>query len=197
MIEYIKGKLVEKHPTHAIVETAGLGYKIHISVLCAEAIGKTENVQLLIHELIREDTHELFGFVEESEREMFRLLISVSGIGVNTARIILSGMATTQLANVILQEEVAIFKKVKGVGPKTAQRIIIELKDKVVGLAGSGENSSNIAFSGNTNQNDALTALLNLGFERKSVLKAFEQIEKKYGAEQTVEEYIRYALQIL
>jgi len=197
MIEYITGKLVEKHPTHAIIETGGLGYKVNISVLCAEQLGNSEGVKLLIHELIREDAHELYGFLKEEEREMFRLLISVSGIGVNTARIILSGMNAKQLARVILDEDVAVFKKVKGVGPKTAQRLIVELKDKVVGLLGGDESEAVISVGGNTNQKDAFTALLNLGFDKKAIAKAIDQIEKRQGADCTVEEYIRYALQIL
>lgn len=191
MIAHLNGKLVEKTPTHLIVECAGVGYFVKISLNTFSKISDEENIKIFTQLQVREDAHTLFGFYSISEREMFNHLISVSGIGANTAILMLSALTSDEIAAAIVGNNVALIQSIKGIGAKTAQRLIIDLKDKV---AKSDFATENIFTSNNTNQNDALTALLALGFDRKRAEKA---IMKVLTDDQTIEEIIKDALKVL
>lgn len=191
MITHLNGRLVEKNPTYLIVECAGVGYYVKISLNAFSQIGDEENVRILTQLQIREDAHTLYGFYSEHEREMFNHLISVSGIGANTAILMLSAMTADEIASAIVNGEVAIIQGIKGIGAKTAQRVIIDLKDKVVK---SDLATENIFAAGNTNRNDALTALLSLGFDKNRAEKA---IDKVVTDDLSVEGIIKEALKVL
>ncbi|MBK6951463.1 MAG: Holliday junction branch migration protein RuvA [Crocinitomicaceae bacterium] len=191
MIAHLNGRLVEKTPTHLVVECAGVGYFVKISLNTYSKIGPEENIKILTQLQVREDAHILYGFHSESERTMFNHLISVSGIGANTAILMLSSLISEEIATAILSENVGLIQSIKGIGAKTAQRVILDLKDKV---AKSDFGSQNIFAPNNTNQNDALTALLALGFDKKKAEKAIEKVSKE---NQTVEQMIKEALKVL
>jgi len=174
MITYIKGAITFKNPTFIVVETGGIGYHINISLNTYAQIEKAEQVRILTHVQIKEDAHTLYGFAEESERQLFRLLISVSGVGPATAQVALSALTPDDLRNAIIGEDVNTFKQVKGIGPKTAKRIILDLKDKV--LKESGQSSTLISPQGNTIRNEALSALVALGFARPQVQRAVNRV---------------------
>lgn len=196
MIEYIKGKLVEKTPAHVVIETAGgVGYVIHISLATFSAIGEGENVKLLTHYVVKEDAHALYGFFEEEERALFRLLISVNGIGVNTARLMLSSLSVSELINAIATENVRVIQGVKGIGTKTAQRVIIDLKDKIGKT--SPQNNDNFTFSYNNNKSEALSALVSLGFVKNATETVLDKIIQKEGVNLSVEDLIKKALKLL
>ncbi len=196
MIDFIKGQIVYKNPAFIIVETSGgVGYRLNISLNTYAKIEKEETVRLLTHVQIREDAHVLFGFAEESERVLFQMLISVSGVGPATAQVLLSGMNADEVRSAILGENEAAFNKVKGIGPKTAKRIILDLKDKV--KKDGGETLSlNLSSTNNTMRDEALSALMSLGFQRIAVQKVLNKIllEK---ASVTVEELIKTAIRQL
>ncbi len=173
MLTHLKGKLVEKSPTHVVIECHGVGYFVNISLHTFSKIGDDENLQLYTHLQIKEDAHTLFGFVEKSEREIFRLLLSVSGIGASIARTMLSSISPTQIRDAIATENVATIQAIKGIGVKTAQRVIIDLKDKVLKVAEIGEVSH---ISNNTNKEEALSALEVLGFVRKHAEKVVDKV---------------------
>ena len=191
MIAHLNGRLIEKTPTHIIVECAGVGYFVKISLNTFSKIGPDESIKIFTQLQVREDSHTLYGFYSTAEREMFNHLISVSGIGANTGILMLSAMTSDEIASAIINEEVGIIQSIKGIGAKTAQRVIIDLKDKVMK---SDFVSENIFASSNTNQNDALTALLALGFDKKRAEKA---INKIISDDQSVEEIIKQALKVL
>ncbi|UKN00887.1 Holliday junction branch migration protein RuvA [Paracrocinitomix mangrovi] len=191
MIAHLNGRLVEKTPTYIVVECGGVGYLVKISLNTFSLLGSDENIKIHTQLMVREDAHTLYGFAHLSEREMFNHLISVSGIGANTAILMLSAMTSDEIASAIVGGDVATIQGIKGIGAKTAQRVIIDLKDKV---AKSDLAAENILFSNNTNQNDALTALLALGFDKKRAEKA---INKVLTDEQSVEEIIKEALKVL
>lgn len=191
MIHHLNGRLVEKTPTHVIIECAGVGYFVKISLHSYSAIKNDEQIKIFTHLQVREDAHSLYGFMTENERIMFTHLISVSGIGANTAILMLSSLSPEEIAAAIVNENVALIQGIKGIGAKTAQRVIIDLKDKVVK---SEMSVQNIFSLNNTTQNDALTALLALGFERKKAEKA---IEKVSTGEKSVEQLIKEALKVL
>ena len=191
MIAHLNGKLVEKTPTHIIVECGGVGYFVKISLNTFSKISNDESIKIFTQLQVREDAHTLYGFYSISEREMFNHLISVSGIGANTAILMLSALTSDEIAAAIVGNNVALIQSIKGIGAKTAQRLIIDLKDKV---AKSDFATENIFTSNNTNQNDALTALLALGFDRKRAEKA---IMKVLTDDQTIEEIIKDALKVL
>lgn len=196
MITYIKGTLVEKNPAYVVIETAGgVAYGIHISLATFSQLKETENVKLLTHYVIKEDAHQLFGFFNEEERSLFRLLISVNGIGVNTARLILSSLSTDELINAIATENVRVIQSVKGIGLKTAQRVIIDLKDKIG--KGTSQNIEKITISYNNNRVEALSALVSLGFAKNSADGALEKIICAEGTHLTIEDLIKKALKIL
>jgi len=191
MIAQLKGKLVEKNPTDFVVDCNGVGYEVKVSLNTFSSIGSSENVTVFTKLIVREDAQILYGFTDKIEREMFVHLISVSGIGASTAMIMLSSMVPGEIANAITSEDAKTIQSIKGIGAKTAQRVIIDLKDKMLKMAFSSENMFN---SDNTNQFDALTALTSLGFDKKSAEKAIDKIST---GEESVEELIKGALKIL
>ncbi|MDE6033658.1 MAG: Holliday junction branch migration protein RuvA [Muribaculaceae bacterium] len=181
MIEFIRGTIDRLQPTEAIIEASGLGYLIAISVNTYSQIQNLKEVKLLIHEVIREDTHDLYGFFDEAERTLFRLLIGVSGVGPNTARVILSSLTPQQLQMCITSGDHAKLKAVKGIGLKTAQRIIVDLKDKIAAaelaaLAADQEALTPGALAHNENREEALAALIALGFQKQASRKALDKI---------------------
>jgi Holliday junction DNA helicase RuvA len=194
MYEYIKGKLVEKTPTYAVIECSGVAYILHISLGTFSQIPDQENCLLFTHLAVREDAHVLYGFASKAERETFRMLINVSGVGAGTARMILSSLSTHEIADAVITNNVAAIKRVKGVGDKTAQRIIIDLKGKFDGPQISPE-----LFAGmhNTNRSEALTALTLLGFARNVSEKALDKVLKTNGSDLSVEELIKLTLKTL
>jgi len=196
MITYIKGVITEKTPAYVVIETAGgVAYGIHISLATFSQLKETENVKLLTHYVIKEDAHLLYGFFTEEERSLFRLLISVNGIGANTARLFLSSLSTDELINAIATENVRIIQGIKGIGLKTAQRVIIDLKDKIG--KSTPQNIEKIAISYNNNRGEALSALISLGFAKSSAESALEKIIRAEGTQLTIEELIKRALKIL
>lgn len=172
MIYHIIGKLVEKNPTHVVIESNGLGYLIHISLSTYSKIGIEENLKLYTYLSIKEDAHTLFGFFDKSEREVFQLLISVSGVGPSTARTMLSSMTAEEVQRAIMTEDVATIQKAKGIGGKTAQRVIIDLKDKIAKTCNIDEIS---LVSNNTVKEETLSALEVLGFSRKQTEKMIDK----------------------
>lgn len=173
MIEYIRGTVAELTPTYAVVETAGLGYMICITLTTYEALNGAGQAKLLVHESIREDAYQLFGFISEQERQLFRLLIGVSGVGANTARMILSSIPAPELEAVIANGDHGRLKNVKGIGTKTAQRIIVDLKDKIKPASGTLINQP--TYSSEV-YDEALSALVMLGFARQQSQKVLKKI---------------------
>ncbi|MBS0011604.1 MAG: Holliday junction branch migration protein RuvA [Bacteroidales bacterium] len=193
MIEYIKGKITSLTPTYVVVEAGGIGYFINISLSSFTRLEDIGECRLLVHEIIREDAHLLFGFYDEEERYIFRLLISVSGVGANTARMMLSSVEATGIEKAILQSDVGMLKGIKGIGAKTAQRIIVDLKDKV----GKGADAAEIfTDKGNTIREEAFTALVMLGFPKNAVNSTLDKLLKE-ERDLTVEQLIKKALKIL
>ncbi|MFI2742040.1 Holliday junction branch migration protein RuvA [Zhouia sp. PK063] len=193
MITHIQGKLVEKNPTDVVIDCNGIGYFISISLHTFSKIGNDENLKLYTHLQIKEDAHSLYGFVEKSEREIFRLLISVSGIGASTARTMLSSLSPSQIRDAIAANNVATIQSIKGIGAKTAQRVILDLKDKVLKIYDIDEVS--VAQS-NTNKDEALSALEVLGYTKRQAEKVVDKIVKQ-TPELSVEEIIKHALKML
>lgn len=193
MITHIKGRLIEKNPTDVVIDCNGVGYLLHISLHTFSLIPDGEVLQLYTHLQIKEDAHTLFGFVEKSEREIFRLLISVSGIGASTARTMLSSLHPDQIKEAIASNDVATIQSIKGIGAKTAQRVIIDLKDKILKVYNIDEVS---VSQSNTNKDEALSALETLGFNRKIAEKAIDKVLKQ-SPKQTVENIIKQALKNL
>jgi Holliday junction DNA helicase RuvA len=191
MISRLNGRLIEKNPTDLLIECAGVGYEVKISLHTFSVLPDQEAIILYTKQIIREDAHMLYGFASKDEREMFTHLISVSGIGPNTAIIMLSSMTPDEIAQAIISEDVARIQKVKGIGTKTAQRVIIDLKGKVAKMELGTEN---IFSSNNRNRFDALNALVSLGFDKKSAEKV---LDKTDTGTQTVEELIKEALRQL
>ncbi len=189
MINYLKGRLVEKTPTYAIVECNGIGYHINISLHTYSTLNNEENCKFFTHLVIREDAHTLYGFLTENERAIFRMLISVSGVGPNTARMILSSMSPGEVQHAISKEQVGALKAVKGIGAKTAQRVIIDLKDKILATPDDGEE----LLEHNTSKEETLKALEVLGFSRKSSEKVVDDILKE-NPEFKVEDIIKASL---
>ncbi|MDN3596275.1 Holliday junction branch migration protein RuvA [Zunongwangia endophytica] len=193
MIHHLKGKLVEKNPTHVVVDCNGVGYFVHISLHTFSKIQDEENISLFTHLQVKEDSHTLFGFQEKSEREIFRLLISVSGIGANTARSMLSSLEPVQIRDAIASGDVATIQSIKGIGAKTAQRVILDLKDKIVKIFGIDEV---FVEQSNTNKEEALSALETLGYARKQADKVLNKLIKEQE-DPTVETLIKLALKNL
>ncbi len=173
MIEYIKGEITELTPTYAVIETSGIGYFINISLPCYTALGNMTSAKLLIYEIIREDTHQLYGFLEQAERTLFELLIGVSGVGANTARMILSSIPVAELEQTIMNADSRRLKSVKGIGAKTAERIIVDLKDKI---KPSGSTLILQAMPDSEIFDEALSAMVMLGFPRAAAQKVMKKI---------------------
>lgn len=193
MITYIQGKLVEKNPTDVVIECNGIGYVIHISLHTYSQISDNEHLKLYTHLQIKEDSHTLYGFSSLMEREIFRLLISVNGIGANIARTMLSSLTPTQIKEGIAKEDVVMIQSIKGIGAKTAQRVIIDLKDKILKVYGMDEVS---VSKDNTNKNEALSALEVLGFVKKQAERVVDKILISQP-DATVETIIKQALKNL
>jgi holliday junction DNA helicase RuvA len=193
MINYVKGTITEIKPTFVVLETGGIGYFINISINTYTKLeGKSES-KILVHEVIREDSHQLFGFADKEERDIFRLLISVSGIGANTARMMLSSLNPAEVEKAIIESNVNLLTSVKGIGLKTAQRVIVDLKDKVGKQAATGEI---FTLEDNTKREEALSALVMLGFAKSAVSKVLEKIIRE-EKNLTVEDLIKRALKNL
>ncbi len=192
MIAYLKGAITFKNPTFIIVEAGGIGYKINISLNTYGKIEKSETIKILTHLQVKEDSHTLYGFADEAERKLFRHLISVSGIGPSTAQTMLSSMSPEEARSAIIGENVSAFKTVKGIGPKTAKRLILDLKDKL--LKDGGDTALVAAGVDNTLRNEALSALVSLGFNKIQSQKVLSKILKEQPQVKTVEELIRLSL---
>ena len=177
MIYHLNGRLIEKNPTSIVVECGGVGYDVKISLNTFSSLGNDESIRIYTRLIVREDAHLLFGFATTEERDMFVQLTSVSGIGPNTAMIMLSSLTPDQIAQAIQTDDVRTIQSIKGIGAKTAQRVILDLKDKVLKMSFSSEN---IFAQNNTNRFDALTALVSLGFDKKAAeKKSCASTEKK------------------
>tara|TARA_B100001079_G_C16315903_1_gene472315 strand:- start:104 stop:682 length:579 start_codon:yes stop_codon:yes gene_type:complete len=172
MITQIKGRLIEKSPTEVIVDCNGIGYSINISLNTYSKIGNDENIKLFTYLIIKEDSHSLYGFFDKSERSLFKLLISVSGVGASTGRMMLSSLSPNEIISAILNENVQIIQSIKGIGLKTSQRIILELKDKVLLIEGSEQEQLVL----NTESTEAASALEVLGYSQKQTSKILSKI---------------------
>ena len=190
MITHLKGKLVEKSPTNVVIEVNGIGYWVNISLTTFSQIPDNENIKLYTHLQIKEDSHSLYGFYSKKEREIFRLLISVSGVGTSTARTMLSSLDPQQVVEAISSNNVSIVQSVKGIGSKTAQRLIIELRDKILKIYDLDETYVN---SNNTTREEALSALEVLGINKKSSERLVDNIMKE-NQDISVEEIIKETL---
>ena len=190
MITHLQGKLVEKNPTHLVIDCQGVGYEVHISLHTYSQIPDQENVRVYTHLQIREDAHQIFGFYTVQERSLFRLLIGVSGIGASTARSMLSSMEPTQIQQAVMQEDLNTIKSIKGIGLKTAQRLILELKDKI---SRSDLGAEIPAVLNNTSKEETLSALEVLGYTRKASEKIVDQLIQA-SPDSSVEQLIKGAL---
>ena len=194
MYEYIKGRLVGKNASCAVIDCNGVGYYLNISVYTYSKIGDEENCLLYTHLVVREDAHMLFGFIDTGERDLFRNLISVSGVGVNTARIILSSLNPTEVTQAIVDGNAPVLQRIKGIGSKTAERIIIDLKNKLSKILIPSEKSGILH---NTNKEEALSALSILGFPKVLAEKVLNKIIETEGSGLSVEQLIKQALRML
>jgi len=190
MITQIKGKLLEKHPTHVVIECNGIGYMVHISLYTYGQLGDEELLKLYTHLQVKEDSHTLFGFYQNIERSIFRLLISISGIGASIARTMLSSMSPEEIQHAILSENLGAIKAVKGIGLKTAQRVLIELKDKVQKTEGIDDIP---VLESNRIKEETLSALEVLGYPRKQSVKVIDNILQS-TPNSSIEELIKIAL---
>ena len=198
MIHHLRGRLVEKTPTYAVIECAGVGYQVHISLNTFEKLGTDEDILLHTHLVVREDAQLLYGFSHPEERSLFLLLLGVSGVGANTARMILSAMTVDQATQSIQSGDVNAMKSVKGIGAKTAQRIIIDLQDKLGAIETSaGVPTAGAATAHNNSRQEALIALTTLGFDRGRCEKTLDQIMKDSPDMTAVEDLIKHALKRL
>ena len=190
MITQLKGRMIEKSPTELVIDCNGVGYMVHISLNTFSKLTDSESITLFTHMQVKEDSNTLFGFYEKTERNLFRQLISVSGIGASIARTMLSSLSPGEIQSAIISGNVSLIQSVKGIGLKTAQRVIIELKDKVSSIS---ENDNFIGSISNTNKDEALSALEVLGYSRKNTNKVIETLLNN-SPEMSVEELIKSAL---
>jgi Holliday junction DNA helicase RuvA len=195
MYDYISGRVTELNPTYVVIDNQGIGYYCNITVNTYSALGKVEAAKLFIKEIIREDVHDLYAFLSKEERSLFIMLISVSGVGANTARVILSSLTEKELEVAIASGDVDTLKGVKGIGLKSAQRIIVELKDKISSVS-TGEQGEIFASPDNRTNEEALSALTMLGFNKAQVQKALKKLLSAPNS-YTVESLIKDALKIL
>ncbi|NBC58906.1 MAG: Holliday junction branch migration protein RuvA [Bacteroidetes bacterium] len=193
MISFIKGKLAEKSPTQIVVDCNGVGYEVNISLYSYGMLPENESIRIYTYLQVREDAQVLFGFMDKSERDVFTKLISVSGIGASTARMMFSSLSPEEVVNAIANEDVETIKSVKGIGLKTAQRVIVDLKDKInkIDIA-----SEVLPIQNNTHKDEALSALVTLGYSKKQAEKSVHKIVKE-NPEATVEYIIKTALKNL
>ena len=193
MIDYIKGEITELNPTFAVLETGGIGYFINISLPAFSALSGQKQAKLFVFEVIREDAHSLFGFLHPADRQLFLMLISVSGIGANTARMIMSSYSVPEIQQMIATENAAALSSIKGIGAKTAQRIIVDLKDKIIKLNIAINTDSPQLQISNETRDEAISALIMLGFASNISQKAVDSILKAQP-EIGVEQLIKLAL---
>lgn len=194
MYEYLNGRISELTPTYVVIDCGGVGYLVNISLQSYSLLEGKKEFSLFIHQIVREDAHLLFGFASKEERELFRQLISVSGVGANTARVILSSISVGEIQKAIVNGDVNLLKQVKGIGLKTAQRIVVDLKDKIF-----GKETGSIHFLSsvnNTTRNEALSALVMLGFAKNAAEKVVDQLLRELE-EPSVEELVKSALKRL
>ena len=194
MYEYLNGKLIEKNPAYAIIDCQGIGYFVNISLNTYSAIQDKEDCKLFIHFRVREDAHILYGFADVFERNVFRNLLNVSGIGASTARMILSALNPNEVIDAIARGDVSLLKSVKGIGLKSAQRIIVDLKGK---LDISGEDTSILSFAHNSLKEEALSGLVVLGFSKQLSEKAIEKALKAHPETERVEQLIKEVLKLI
>ena len=192
MIAYLNGKITYKSPTHIYVDVAGVGYHVNISLHTYSAIESMDQAKIYTYFHVKEDAQTLYGFVDEGEKQIFVHLISVNGVGPNTARVILSYMTTEEVKSAILSENVPALNAVKGIGPKTAKRIILDLKDKI--FKDSADQTVIVPQHNNTVREEALSALMALGFPKASVSKSITQILNTHEGSPSVEELIKLVL---
>ena len=195
MIAYLNGRLVIKDPTYVVIDVGGIGYQVKISLQTYSKIKDEEQIRLLTYLQVKEDAHTLYGFKDESEKRLFLLLISINGVGANTGLMILSSLTTEEVEQAILSGDVGTIQAVKGIGAKTAQRIILELKDKI-GKSGLSDTGSNLGFLKQNNkiQEEALQALITLGFPKAVAEKNIAQVLKKTTGEISLENLIKASL---
>ncbi|MBN2237703.1 MAG: Holliday junction branch migration protein RuvA [Bacteroidales bacterium] len=194
MFEYLNGKLIEKNPAYAIIDCGGVGYFVNISLNTFSALPDKESCKLFIHFIVREDAQILYGFTDVFERNVFRNLLNVSGVGASTARMILSTLTPDEVIEAIAKGDVNLLKSVKGIGLKSAQRIIIDLKGK---LDVSGDESSILSFAHNSLKDEALSALVVLGFSKQVAEKGIEKALKAQPELERVEQLIKEVLKLL
>ncbi len=194
MITQLQGKLVEKNPTYVVIDCQGVGYFVNISLNTYSALPEGEVIKLYTYLQIKEDAHTLYGFITKAEREVFVLLLSVSGVGASTARTMLSALTAAQVRNAIVNGEVATIQSVKGIGIKTAQRVVLDLKDKMLKLQDFSDEPTTTT---NTHKEEALAALEVLGFVRKQAEKVIDKIIQAATTELSVEELIKQALKMM
>ena len=194
MYEFINGELTEKNPTYAVIEANGIGYMLNISLHTYSRLKEGENCTLFTHLVVREDAMILYGFADAEERELFRQLISVSGVGPNTARMILSSIPPSEIAQAIAEGNAPLLQSIKGIGSKTAQRLIVDLKDK---LSKDLIPYEKLPGGYNTKKEEALSGLIILGFSKMMAEKALTKVIEKEGSALPVEQLIRHALKIL
>lgn len=191
MITHLHGVLEEKTPASAVIDCGGIGYELSISLNTYAQLPDKGTCRLFTHLSIRDDAHVLFGFYNQAERQLFRQLISVSGVGGNTALAVLSGLDPNGVKETIASGNVSVLKSIKGVGPKTAQRIIVDLQDK---MGKVDVDTASASTPQNKQREEALTALVTLGFAKNSAEKAIAKVLKKHGTELSVEEIVKHAL---
>lgn len=194
MIAFLRGKLIHKDPTFVIIEVNGIGYHVHISLQTYSDIKDQENILLFTHLNIREDAHVLFGFSKEAEKKLFQLLISVNGVGPSTAIVMLSYMSIDELKSAIVHDDATTLQRIKGIGGKTAQRVIIELKDKLKKDSFEEIIPTNTGVRHNTLRNEALSALITLGISKNAAEKSVDVVLKKSGNTITLEDLVKQAL---
>lgn len=194
MYDFIAGKIDRITPTEVVVNVGGVGYILHISLNTFEVIKAQKEVKIYAHLIVREDSHTLYGFATTSERQMYVKLVAVNGIGPSTARMILSSMSVDDVVNAITNNNLAVLKSIKGIGPKAAQRLVVELQDK---LGGIGTDAAHSLVGANIELEEATDALLALGFARPAVVKILAKISQEADNNPTTEEFIKKSLQLL
>lgn len=194
MIAYVKGTIAYKSPTYVVIDVGGLGYQVNISLHTYEKISELDHCLLLTHQVIREDAHQLYGFVDENERELFRQLIGISGVGPNTARMMLSALPPEEIKRAIIAGDVSLIRTIKGIGPKSAQRIIVELQD-ILKKSHTGE--IELVTEKTRSVEEAVSALITLGFQRNQAEKAVSTVIRSSNENLNVEEILKQALKLI